>query len=328
MTRSGRPQPPGGNRSVRGYVRQSTFTVPGTHAGLFDDLPSDVRDLAKVVQGLVVHYRNPELRSARLPKRRLREVNLRYVDLMISRLLEMDGRPLTTPRPIENRIIGCCRDFATLFTSMARHNGIPARIRVGFANYFAFAPARYWIDHTIAEFWDPQRESWRLIDPEQSDALVRENHLDFDPSDVPWGRFIVGGRAWEMCRREEADADDFCVEPEKAPQGLWFVRTRLLLDLAALNLEELLLWDSWSTSAPDAKLSTSANVELDRMAKASACVPPRLAPLTRFYTDDRWRHPAEVFCFSPVCPPYVDKLRSRRLANTTFGKESGSDAIR
>ncbi len=238
-------------RSVRGYLRQSPFTSPGAHQALFDPLPSDTYGLSRVVQGLVVHYRDRNLRSARIPKRRFREVNLRYVDRMLERILELDPRPLSQPRPVDRRLIGCCRDFATLFTSVARHKRIPTRIRVGFANYFASESSRYWIDHTIAERWEGRRSGWQLVDPEQTPALARENHLDFDPTEVPWGRFVSGGRAWIMCRSERTDPDRFCVEPGGQPRGLWFVRSRLLLDLAALNREELLLWDSsaWQPAA-------------------------------------------------------------------------------
>ena len=300
------PFPP----SVRAYVRQSTFTTPGRHAPHFEGLPNDLRGLSKVVQGLVVHYRNRELRSAHVPKRRLREVNIRYVDRMLDRLLELDPRPLAEPRPLNRRIVGCCRDFATLFTSMARHKGIPARIRVGFANYFAFFPRSCWIDHTIAEFWDSRRGTWRLADPEQGPALVRENRITFDPTDVPWGRFLTGGDAWTMCREGGGNPDDFCVEPESEPRGLWFVRSRLLLDLAALNQEELLLWDSWGATAPNLRLTKRGLGSLDRLAQATSRRPPPRATLARFYRRKQWRHPAEVNCFSPVCRPYAERLRS------------------
>jgi Transglutaminase-like superfamily len=296
--------------SVRAYLLQSRFTAPGAHASLLEGLPRDVRALSSVVQGLLVHYRNPDLVSARVPKRRFREVNTRYVDLMMEHLLKLDPRPFREPRPVERRLIGCCRDFATLFVSMARHQGIPARIRVGFANYFAHAPARFWIDHTIAEYWDVQRPGWHLVDPEQSESFVKENRIDFDPAEVPWGRFIVGGQAWEMCRNSGVDADNFCVQPDGPPRGLWFVRSRLLLDLAALNREELLLWDSWSATAPDAPLTARDLRTLDRMARVTAHVPPPVATVARFYREKRWRHPPTVFCYSPVGRPYLDTLRS------------------
>lgn len=295
--------------SVRGYLRQSPFTSPGSRHALYDRLPRDTYGLSRIVQGLLIHYRDSNLVSARIPKRRFREVNLRYVDRMLERLIELDPRPLSEPRPMDRRLIGCCRDFATLFTSMARHKGIPARIRVGFANYFATASARYWIDHTVAERWEGSRSGWRLVDPEQTPALARENHLDFDPADVPWGRFVTGGHAWTMCRKEGIDPDRFCVEPGGQPRGLWFVRSRLLLDLAALNREELLLWDSWRATSPNARLTARELEDLDGAARVTSRTPPTTSKVAALYRAEKWRHPARVGCFSPVCSPYDEVLR-------------------
>ncbi len=295
---------------LRYYTRQSPFTSPGANAGLFEDVPSDVAGLCKVVQGLVVHYRDSELRSCPIGKGRLREINLRYVDRMLSRLIELDPGSLTRPRPLSHRLIGCCRDFAVLFCAMARHRGIPSRMRVGFATYFRDSPPGFHTDHTIAEVWNSSEQRWKLVDPEQSPRLVRENRLDFDPADVPRTEFLVGGHAWLMCKREGADPESFGVEPNGQPRGLWFVRTRLLLDLAALNREELLLWDSWGATAPDAALSARGDQELDRMADSLSRARVSAITARRYYRDRRWKPPRRVRCFSPVARPYDDRLRS------------------
>lgn len=295
---------------LRYYTRQSPFTSPGASAELFEDIPSDIAGLCEVVQGLLVHYRNPDLRSSRIEKSRLREVNLRYVDRMLSRLIELEPASLTRPRPLSHRLIGCCRDFAVLFCAMARHRGIPSRIRVGFATYFRDAPPGFHTDHTIAEVWESSEHRWKLVDPEQSPRLVRENRLDFDPMDVPRTRFLVGGRAWLMCRREGVDPESFGVEPNGQPRGLWFVRTRLLLDLAALNREELLLWDSWGATAPDAPLGPRGDEELDGMADSLSRAEVSAITARRYYRSGRWKPPRRVRCFSPVARPYDDRLRS------------------
>ena len=241
-------------------------------------------------------------------------MNLRYVDRFIARLVVLDPCPLDRARPVPHRLIGCCRDFALLFTAMARHVGIPARLRVGFADYFAFAPDGFWIDHTVAERWTGASSGWRLTDPEQSKALVRENHIRFDPTDVPRGRFITGGEAWHRCRDGSADPVRFCVEPNSEPCGLWFVRSRLLLDLAALNGEELLLWDSWKATAPDIAHDPRMLDRLDSVARLTSRRPPPMAALARLYSRGSWRVPSRVTCFSPVSRPYSETLRRRSRA--------------
>jgi hypothetical protein len=292
------------------FLRQSQFSSPGRYVRLFDDLPEDVRGLSRVVQGLVIHYKSDELRRQKVPRRRMDEVNTRYVDLMLKRLLEMDGRPLSEPRPPSKRIIGCCRDFALLFTSMARHKGIPSRLRVGFANYFQDYPRSFWVDHTIGEYRSTAEDRWRLVDPEQSPALVKWNRLDFDPTDVPWGRFIVGGRAWQLCRNEGVDPSNFGVEPGQEPGGSWFVRSRLLLDLAALNRHEVLLWDGWDAVGPTAKIGPSGMTELDAIARNEVRDPPSMSLARRQYGSRRWKVPGTVWCFSPVGRPRKERLRA------------------
>jgi hypothetical protein len=225
------------------YLAQSSITHPGDCAALLDDLPSDVKGLCRVVQGLVIHH----LGGARLcgygvPQERLGELDTCSVVEMLRRICDLDDGPLTQERPPERRLVGCCRDFAALFCSMARHKGIPARVRSGYARYFQ---AGFNFDHMLVECWDASQKRWVLVDPEITPRHVDVYDLPFDPQDVPPGEFVGGGRAWILCRSGEADAEDFGLAPASDRKGWWFVRDRLVRDLAAQNRSELLLWDSW-----------------------------------------------------------------------------------
>jgi hypothetical protein len=304
------PKPPAARKETSFYRRQSPFTSPGTWGRSYRDLPSDVPGLCRVVQGLVVHYRSPQIKQAALPRPRLAEISTRYVDKMIARLKELDGRPLTEERVVPHRIVGCCRDFAVLFTSMARSRGIPARVRVGFANYFKGFPSRLWIDHTVAEYWSPGEGRWRLVDPEQTPALVRENRINFDVTDIPRDRFLVGGLAWQSCRQGKSDANDFGVEAKGQPRGLWFVRSRLLLDMAALNRVEVLLWDSWTDASPVARIGSKGVEELDRRARLSGQQAPPFDEVRTLYRSRRWRVPRTVWVYSPLERPRREMLRA------------------
>jgi transglutaminase-like putative cysteine protease len=303
------PKRPATLKETTFYRRQSPFTSPGAWGRWYRDLPSDVPGLCRVVQGLVVHYRSPQIKRLALPRSRLTEISTRYVDKMIARLRELDRRRLTEEREVTNRIVGCCRDFAVLFTSMARSRGIPARVRVGFANYFAAFPSPLWIDHTIAEYWAPEEHRWRLVDPEQTPALVRENRIRFDVTDIPRDRFLVGGLAWQSCRQGKSDANDFGVESKGQPRALWFVRSRLLLDIAALNRIEVLLWDSWTDSSPVARIGAKGVEELDRRAMLSGQQPPPFKEVRTIYRSRRWRVPRAVWVYSPVERPHREVLR-------------------
>lgn len=224
------------------YTEQSPITNPADYAELYEGLPHDIAGLCKVVQGLIIHYRGAELFHYTIPEERLAEIDTRYVPKMLARIRELDNRPLTEERPPEKRLVGCCRDFATLFCSMARYCGIPTRTRIGFAAYFN---PGFNHDHEIVECWDEKEQRWRLIDPELSELHIQENRIRFDVHDVPRDQFICGGLAWQWCRADKAEPDKFGVEPNSPVGGWWFIGHKLIQDLAAQNKMELLLWDTW-----------------------------------------------------------------------------------
>lgn len=224
------------------YTEQSPFTDPGEHSTLLDNLPHDLAGLCQVVRGLIIHYRLGHLFGYEIPDERLPEIDTRYAEKMLARIVEMDDRPLSEERPPERRLVGCCRDFTVLFLAMARRQGVPARARVGFADYFV---PGFNVDHEVAEVWDEDEQRWRLVDPELDEPPVGEH---FDATDVPRGRFLVGGLAWRMCREGRVDPETFVVDPE-----MWVEETRswpqvrynTVQDLTALNKTEMLLWDEW-----------------------------------------------------------------------------------
>jgi hypothetical protein len=244
------------------YVHQSPITDPGRYAGLFADLPGTVDGLCRAVQGLIIHYMLGETYGYRIPQERLEEVNIRYMEPMLARIVELDGRSLTQPRPPDKRLVGCCRDTATLFCAMARAKGIPTRVRVGFAAYFTKWDADFNCCHVIAEVWDAGEQRWRLVDPELDELTIRENGVRFDVCDVPRDQFLVGGKAWQMCRAGQADPDKFGVSGFEAMKGLAFVRGGVIQDLAALNNLELLNWDCWGLMLKDMKTHTDEQLRL------------------------------------------------------------------
>lgn len=226
------------------YTAQSPFTDPGKHLKMFSGLPQNIEGLCKIVQNLIIHFRDGEtLFNFTPPIERLSEADSRYVEKMLTRIHELDDRPLTEARLPEKRLVGSCRDFATLFVVMMRHHGIPSRVRFGFGAYFV---PGFYQDHVIAEFWDNTVQRWRLIDPEMSDHHVAVYKISFDTHNVPRDQFIVGGLAWKMCAAGESNPNQFGVEPESSIRG-WLgwpaIQHKLVQDLAAQNKVELLPWD-------------------------------------------------------------------------------------
>jgi hypothetical protein len=280
------------------YASHGPITDPGAEAAAFAGLPRDLPALTRVVQGLVFHYFADEhIFGWTPPKVRMPEIDARTVPAMLAHLRALDARPLTEARPPERRILGCCRDFTVLLCAMARHQGIPVRARVGFATYFS---PGFHTDHEIVEWWDERQGRWKLLDPELSERHLAHFKIAFDPFDVPRDEFLVGGRAWQLCRRGEADPETFGLDPRASqPRGLRFVRGHVVQDLAALNKVELLLWDIWGLmeAEPDAALTL-----LDEAAERTQAA-DGFADVRRLYATPGFSVPPRVRCLSPAVGP-------------------------
>ncbi len=288
------------------YTSQSFITDPGKYTYLYEVLPHDIGGLCKVVQGLIIHYRGEEMFDYTIPEERKGEIDTRYVLEMLARIQELDNRPLTEERTPEQRIVGCCRDFATLFCSMARYRGIPTRVRMGFAAYFN---PIFNHDHEIVECWDEDAQRWRLIDPEMSPLHIKSNGITFDVQDVPRDQFMVGGLVWQRCRSGQADPDLFGVDPNTNLKGMSFIPDYVILDLAAENKQELLLWDSWGLMLKGA-LSEDDIALLDTLATLTQGGNETLAEAQSIYEhDERLRVPSVIMKFGPVSAPCEVRLR-------------------
>ncbi len=228
------------------YRTQSPVSDPGRYADLYAALPDGPAALAEVVRGLIIHRVEGPLFEYEIAEERLHDdAETRYIDDILGLLLQRDARPLTSPRRLEDRFVGTCRDFALLLCSFLRAKGVPARIRSGFANYFGDDPETYG-DHVVTEYWDLER-GWLLADAQIVDGC---HGTGLDPLDVPRDRFLVAGRAWQAIRAGHRDPERFGLfSPDLTLAGCWFVAGNIRLDLSSLNKVETLLWDLWGTGA-------------------------------------------------------------------------------
>ena len=270
------------------YATQGVITDPKDYSRLFNSLPTDIPTLCEVIQTITIHYEVGELSGVELTDQRLTERELRDVPKMLGRILELDRRRLTDPRPPEKRLMVNCRDSSTLFCSMLRHQGVPARCRRGFVNYFKGPTSHpdYWADHWICEYWNEDEQRWVMVDAEIDETERRIYDIIIDSLDVSPRDFMSAGKAWQECRTGEADADFFGSPDE---HGLWFIRCSLVSDLAALNKMELLCWDGWGLAdrQPDLELSEDDLSLLDHIAALTAAGDTAFGQIRRMYETDR-----------------------------------------
>ncbi|BEL12002.1 transglutaminase-like domain-containing protein [Actinoplanes sichuanensis] len=229
------------------YTRQTRFSDPGRHLSRLAALagpplaaagPSDlVAEVGAAVRNLVVHYRASGLD---FPPDRLAEIDSRWVETMLDTL--PPDQPLDEPRPAEQRIVGCCRDFTLLTVAALRARGIPARSRVGFADYF---DPGFHGDHVITEFHDGTR--WVAADTQ----LDPGDGFPVDVTDVPLGPggLRPAAQCWLAFRRGEIDPETYGVGPGVPIHGPLMIRKYLLTELAHRYGDETLLWDFWGADA-------------------------------------------------------------------------------
>jgi hypothetical protein len=202
-----------------------------------EGLPDDPSEVCRVVQGVLVHEEWAPAYGLYLSEDRRQQVRIRPAAAMVEEILAMDPAPIVEPRPPERRMVGNCRHFATLTTAFLRRAGVPARARCGFASYFE--PGRM-VDHWITEHRAGAR--WVRVDSQLDELQRKVLEPEFDPTAIPVGRFLPAGEAWALCRTGSDDPSRFGIFDM---WGMWFIRSNVVRDLAALNKMELLPWDAW-----------------------------------------------------------------------------------
>ncbi len=218
------------------WAAHTYCSSPGRHAALVGGLPAGAVAACEAARNLIGHYGTD---FVDLPAARRNEVNSRS----LRRILDADQSrhpwPLEVPRDPETRVAGCCRDHALFVVGVLRERGVPARTRIGFADYLVPGPR---VDHVIVEYWSAGR--WVRTDPE-----LPAGSTSFDPADMETGAdapFQTAAEAWRICRSGRVGFDRYPVPPGSAFTGPGHVlRTYVALELAHRNRDELLLWDTW-----------------------------------------------------------------------------------
>jgi hypothetical protein len=270
------------------------MTALGAHADEFRAMPTDLASLCEIVQGVLIHRDiAPWLYGLTLSEAQRDDGNLRPFARMLTRIHELDPRPLTTARDVGHRLPSVCRHFSLMLCSILRHQNIPARPRCGFGAYFT--PGKF-EDHWVCEYWNAKDARWILVDA-QLDAIQRKAlHVDFNPLDVPRDKFIIAGEAWQMCRSGGADPANFGLTHVHL-SGMWFIAGNVLRDLASLNKMELLPWDVWGAmDMNDEAITGEKKAMLDRIAALTLAGDDAFAEIRAIYdSDDRLRVPPIVF---------------------------------
>ncbi len=284
----------------RYYSSHSIESDPGDLRQLLDPLPKDPKGVLDAVGGLVLHKAFVEPAGIVSPPESVDDAESRHLPEMLRRILSRDSGSLDKKRIPEKRLIGVCRHYALLACSNFRHQGIPARLRVGFADYF---DPGFYDDHWVTEYW--HGTGWRLMDPELTSSVRRHFGVPFDPCDVPRDRFLTADSAWLGIRSGHTDPAK-CGVSSVGITGEWFVASSVVRDLAALNKREMLPWDYWGIArdmGPGISLSEKRIVRIDSLAKLIADPDLDWKTLRETYDhNDELQVPAVILSFPQGVP--------------------------
>lgn len=246
------------------WISHSAMSEPGRYQASMAELPAEVDALNRVVQGILVHtdwlhaYGIDSSRFERISRETL------PVAVRLGLVLDGDGCELAVGRAPAQRGVGTCRDFALMLCAFLRAKGIAARVRCGFADYFAEG----WEDHWVCEYWDIESRCWRYSDPQLDELLQQTCGITFDPAEMPRQHFMTAGEAWRACRAHEIDPASL---GHGEARGLWFVKVNVVRDHFAVNNRETSAWDSWRDAAERERVVSKQDIVwLDEMAACPA----------------------------------------------------------
>jgi hypothetical protein len=246
------------------YATQGQISDPDPYGSYLDALASDLPSLVRQVQGLMLHVHWSRNYGLTLNRIRKEEQQIRTTSDRLKKIFALHHAPLCEERPVSKRTVGTCRDFALFLTSILRHRGIPARARVGFGTYFT---EERFEDHWVCEYWRQDDDRWVMVDSQLDEVQKEGLEIDFDPLDVPPGKFITGGQAWIKVRNKQADPYLFGIFNLS---GFNFVKGNMVRDFLALNKIEILPWDNFGLIAISFRDMKPVEKRLtDRLAKIS-----------------------------------------------------------
>ena len=256
------------------FKKFSCYTNPGEFRHLYNGLPSSPEGISAVIHAQLIHPVAAHILSIELTEEQKEdERNCPNMVKILAKLQERAPIGLSLDRRPEHRVVNNCRGHALFMASVLKSQGVPARLRCGFASYLPFA---FSCDHTVLEAW--MDGGWRLMDADATNEFVRSRGYDFDVFDMPYEIFDFGWKAW---RRVRGGFDP--IEKYGVPGGAhgWpFLHTALIRDMLALFGQEVPVW-----KCPPFKDLHEEDVHptLDRIADLMAAPDENLRELEKYY---------------------------------------------
>lgn len=175
----------------------SRYTDPGEFRHLYDGLPSSPEGISDVVHAQLIHPVAASILGIELTEEQKNdERSCPSMAKILGKLQERAPIGLSLDRRPEHRVVNNCRGHALFMASVLKSQGIPVRLRCGFAPYLPFD---FSCDHVVLEAWICGW--WKIMDADATDEFERSRGYDFSVYDIPQGVFDFGCEAWQRVRQ-------------------------------------------------------------------------------------------------------------------------------
>ncbi len=262
------------------YREFSVYTNPGLYEDfLKKDLPNDIKEIGNLIRKNIIHRTtlvagnvgtNADKKFGDMTKvpwyRQPEDDILVTASAMLAELYRRDKRGFVKDRKEKDKLVVTCRFVAILIASILKSKGISCRVRSGNAPYFDMGKlGKVSADHWINQYWDSKQKRWITIDVDGSWSL-NEN---FDPYDLPEGKFDFPAGVWLKIRNGKDDPNRFWnAKPEK---GLIVVLWSLFYDFHCLMNNEIIYIygpsNNFGNPEKFAKLSEKELKTIDELAR-------------------------------------------------------------
>ena len=256
-------------------------------------LPTDPTALPDVLAQWFRHPADPS--APPVPAEAIGEKSIRSVAELLGLMADRAAGNMDQALSPERCLRITCRSFSLLAVAVLRQAGVPARLRVGFADYFT---PDFLEDHWVCELHDGIR--WRLFDAQMSAAWRQRLVHVIVVDDVASDRFRSAASVWQAVRSGAVDGDRLGVSFIGIAGG-WFVPGSIQRDLAAQCKDEMLPWDYWGLGASISDRMSIADDEaekVDALAAALLHAPTILAAARGIVDRFPWAaRPPEIFSY-------------------------------
>lgn len=193
---------------------------------MYSNLPRSEEELCELIKSQLIHPFDLVKFEGDLGRERRFE-DLDFVDVrsILCGLAERGRQELSLDRTPQERLVVACWHHSLLLTSMLRHQGVPVRMRAGFAKYIGRESGLH-VGHVLCEVWDESRGRWFLVDPDRKMVDVKRSEFEF------------ASDAWEALR----DGAEVGVYRSAHYRGSAAIAHLLTLDMRSVLRHELPYW--------------------------------------------------------------------------------------